>query len=51
MNYRMWENPIVRENVEKLKKYGSGFIGPAEGRLAESTGWEDWQKSRISLIL
>ncbi len=34
MNKNMWENNIVRENVEKLKKYGYKFIGPKKGLLA-----------------
>src|SRR6266700_4106133 len=31
MNNRMWENPITKENVEKLQKHGYQFIGPDEG--------------------
>lgn len=34
MNCRMWENRIVRENVEKLKKLGYLFAGPDTGELA-----------------
>lgn len=34
MNNRMWENPITKENVEKLQKHGYRFIGPGEGWLA-----------------
>jgi phosphopantothenoylcysteine decarboxylase/phosphopantothenate--cysteine ligase len=34
MNERMWENPIVQGNVEKLKALGYLFIGPAKGDLA-----------------
>jgi len=34
MNQRMWKNPIVKENVKKLEKYGYVFIGPKEGSLA-----------------
>ena len=34
MNHRMWENPIARENREKLAKLGYRFIGPDEGWLA-----------------
>lgn len=34
MNTRMWNNPIVKENVEKLKGQGYHFIDPAEGLLA-----------------
>lgn len=35
MNTRMWENPMVRENVERLRKAGVRFVGPGEGRLAD----------------
>ncbi|MFP4466089.1 MAG: bifunctional phosphopantothenoylcysteine decarboxylase/phosphopantothenate--cysteine ligase CoaBC [Candidatus Goldiibacteriota bacterium] len=34
MNTKMWQNPIVQENVKKLKSQGYYFIGPAGGRLA-----------------
>ncbi|MGL5416618.1 MAG: bifunctional phosphopantothenoylcysteine decarboxylase/phosphopantothenate--cysteine ligase CoaBC [Clostridium sp.] len=34
MNTNMYENPIVRENVEKLKRFGYEFIEPDSGRLA-----------------
>jgi phosphopantothenoylcysteine decarboxylase/phosphopantothenate--cysteine ligase len=34
MNTKMWENPIVASNVEKLKKLGYIFCGPVKGRLA-----------------
>lgn len=34
MNTKMWENPIVRDNVKKLEKLGYVFIGPAKGTLA-----------------
>ncbi|WP_411170488.1 bifunctional phosphopantothenoylcysteine decarboxylase/phosphopantothenate--cysteine ligase CoaBC [Clostridium sp. MB05] len=34
MNTNMYENPIVQDNIEKLKKYGYEFIEPASGRLA-----------------
>lgn len=30
----MYENPIVQDNIAKLKKYDYKFIEPAEGRLA-----------------
>ncbi len=35
MNSRMWENPMVKKNVETLKKYGVHFVGPCEGKLAD----------------
>lgn len=34
MNTVMWENPIVRSNVEKLQRLGYLFVGPDEGDLA-----------------
>lgn len=34
MNDRMYNHPITRENIAKLKKIGYKFIGPAKGRLA-----------------
>jgi phosphopantothenoylcysteine decarboxylase/phosphopantothenate--cysteine ligase len=37
MNDRMWGNPIVRENVQKLKKLKMEFIDPEEGYLACGT--------------
>lgn len=34
MNERMWLNPVVQQNVEKLKEMGFEIIGPQIGRLA-----------------
>ena len=34
MNANMYKNPIVEENIEKLKKYGYNFIEPKEAMLA-----------------
>jgi phosphopantothenoylcysteine decarboxylase/phosphopantothenate--cysteine ligase len=34
MNATMWMNPITRENVERLTKFGYAFIEPGEGELA-----------------
>ncbi|KPU43981.1 coenzyme A biosynthesis bifunctional protein CoaBC [Oxobacter pfennigii] len=34
MNTNMYESPIVKDNIHKLKKYGYLFIEPASGRLA-----------------
>ncbi|MDO8446988.1 MAG: bifunctional phosphopantothenoylcysteine decarboxylase/phosphopantothenate--cysteine ligase CoaBC [Deltaproteobacteria bacterium] len=34
MNCNMYENPIVQENMEKLKKYGYCFIDSETGELA-----------------
>ncbi len=37
MNTNMYENPIVQENIKKLKILGYEFIEPASGRLACGT--------------
>ena len=34
MNTNMFENPIVRSNIAKLREYGYSFIDPDVGRLA-----------------
>jgi len=34
MNDKMWSNPIVQENVKKLKKYGYYFVDPQYGEMA-----------------
>lgn len=34
MNNGMYENPIVQNNIEKLKEYGYKFIEPSIGHLA-----------------
>ena len=34
MNVHMFENPIIQENIQKLKRMGRSFVGPAEGPLA-----------------
>ncbi len=34
MNTGMWEDPIVQDNVEKLRRFGYGIVQPASGRLA-----------------
>ncbi|SKA76184.1 phosphopantothenoylcysteine decarboxylase / phosphopantothenate--cysteine ligase [Clostridium sp. USBA 49] len=34
MNTNMYNNPIVQNNIEKLKSYGYKFISPSNGRLA-----------------
>lgn len=34
MNGKMYENPILKDNIEKLKKYGYKFIEADEGLLA-----------------
>ncbi|MFA4858322.1 MAG: bifunctional phosphopantothenoylcysteine decarboxylase/phosphopantothenate--cysteine ligase CoaBC [Candidatus Margulisiibacteriota bacterium] len=37
MNGRMWENAMVQENAQTLKKQGYKFLGPVAGRLACDT--------------
>jgi phosphopantothenoylcysteine decarboxylase/phosphopantothenate--cysteine ligase len=34
MNNRMWDSPMARENVAKLKSFGYRFMGPDAGWLA-----------------
>lgn len=34
MNTQMWENPILQDNLQKLKHYGYEIIQPTSGRLA-----------------
>ena len=34
MNHNMYHNPIVRDNLEKLKAYGYEIVEPARGMLA-----------------
>lgn len=34
MDDRMYKNPVVQENIKKLKGLGYKFIGPEKGRLA-----------------
>ncbi len=34
MNTRMYENPIVQDNIAKLVHYGCTIVAPAEGHLA-----------------
>jgi len=34
MNNKMWENPVVQANVQRLKSLGYRFVGPESGRLA-----------------
>ncbi|WKZ33358.1 MAG: bifunctional phosphopantothenoylcysteine decarboxylase/phosphopantothenate--cysteine ligase CoaBC [Thermodesulfobacteriota bacterium] len=46
MNTRMWENPVVMENVRKLERAGYRFIGPEEGALA--CGYEG--KGRLAKV-
>ena len=34
MNKEMWANPVIQNNVQKLKDLGHHFIGPDNGSLA-----------------
>ena len=34
MNVHMWENPIVQENIARLKRFKRHFIEPDSGELA-----------------
>lgn len=34
MNHNMFHNPIVQENIEKLRRHGYGIIEPVKGMLA-----------------
>ncbi len=34
MNTKMWENPLVQENIKKLRSFGIIFVEPIEGDLA-----------------
>ncbi|MBU3160537.1 bifunctional phosphopantothenoylcysteine decarboxylase/phosphopantothenate--cysteine ligase CoaBC [Clostridium frigoris] len=34
MNVNMYNNPILQENIQKLKNFGYEFISPVSGRLA-----------------
>ncbi len=34
MNENMWLNPVVQNNIEKLKKLGYQFVGPEYGSMA-----------------
>ncbi|MCK4496139.1 MAG: bifunctional phosphopantothenoylcysteine decarboxylase/phosphopantothenate--cysteine ligase CoaBC, partial [Candidatus Aminicenantes bacterium] len=34
MNNAMYENPLLQENIKKLKAIGVSFIGPEKGKLA-----------------
>src|SRR3989344_59367 len=34
MNVNMWNNPVVQDNIEKLRSFGHHIIEPTEGELA-----------------
>lgn len=37
MNFQMWGQPVVEDNVQKLLKYGWHQVGPEKGRMACGT--------------
>jgi len=50
MNENMWLNPIVQENVRKLKAYGYPFVDPEYGEMA--CGGKGWGRlARLDAIL
>ena len=50
MNENMWLNPIVQENVRKLKTHGYHFVDPEYGEMA--CGGEGWGRlARLDVIL
>jgi phosphopantothenoylcysteine decarboxylase/phosphopantothenate--cysteine ligase len=50
MNDNMWLNPIVQENVRKLKAHGYPFVDPEYGEMA--CGGEGWGRlARLDVIL
>lgn len=50
MNVNMYNNPILKENVEKLKKYGYKFIEADEGFLACNTNAKGRLKDENEII-
>lgn len=53
MNCQMWANPILQENVAKLKKHGYRFVWPEAGRQAcgaEGTGRLAGEEFLVSAI-
>lgn len=50
MNQRMWLNPIVQANVQRLKSIGLSFVDPEYGPMA--CGGEGWGRlARLDLIV
>ncbi|MDZ7291581.1 MAG: hypothetical protein ONB44_16515 [candidate division KSB1 bacterium] len=50
MNENMWLNPIVQENVDKLKRLGYRFVDPEYGEMA--CGGEGWGRlARLDKIV
>ena len=50
MNVNMYNNPILKENIEKLKKYGYKFIEADEGFLACNTNAKGRLKDENEII-
>lgn len=50
MNFQMWANPIVQENVRKLQQHGYGFVMPEHGRLASGAEGAGRLANEASLI-
>ena len=50
MNVNMYENPILLENVDKLKKYGYNFIEADEGFLACNVNAKGRLKNEADIV-
>jgi len=52
MNSTMWHNPMVQENVSRLKRHGYQFVDPEEGLFATRAEGEGWGRlADLSVIL
>lgn len=50
MNHNMYHNPIVQENIEKLKRYGYEIIDPVRGMLANGDTGDGKLPSEETLV-
>ncbi|MEN6548728.1 MAG: bifunctional phosphopantothenoylcysteine decarboxylase/phosphopantothenate--cysteine ligase CoaBC [Armatimonadia bacterium] len=50
MNFQMWANTIVQDNVAKLQRHGYGFVRPEYGRLASGAEGAGRLANEASLI-
>ena len=50
MNVNMYENPILIENIKKLKKYNYNFIESVEGFLACNVNAKGRLKSEVEIV-
>ncbi|MDU1910657.1 bifunctional phosphopantothenoylcysteine decarboxylase/phosphopantothenate--cysteine ligase CoaBC [Fusobacterium sp.] len=50
MNVNMYENPILKENIEKLKKYNYNFIESDEGFLACNVNAKGRLKNEAEIV-